>query len=71
MLKDCNYNKVRLLHDLSRIVWYLKKHAKEDAKTEGHELCYAMYEELEKDLEKHMDKLKQAISGISKEDKFE
>lgn len=71
MLKNCNYNKVRLLHDLSRVVWYLKKHAKEDAKKEGHELCAGMCEEIEADLEKHIDKLKQAIAGLSKEDKFE
>lgn len=70
MLSNCNYNKVRLLHDLSRIVWYLKKHAKEDAMTEGHELCHVMCEELEKDLEKHIDKLREAIIGLSKEGKF-
>lgn len=71
MLKDCNYNKVRLLHDLSRIVWYLKKHAKEDAKKLGHESCHKMCEELEADLEKHIDKLRAAIEGLSKEGKFE
>lgn len=70
MLSDCNYNKVRLLHDLSRIVWYLKKHAKEDAKKHGHPLCHAMCEDMEKDLEKHIDKLRAAITGLSKEGKF-
>lgn len=71
MLNNCNYSKVRLLHDLSRIVWYLKKHAKDDAREEGHELCHTMCEEIEADLEKHIDKLKQAITGLAKEDKFE
>ena len=70
MLNDCNYNKVRLLHDLSRINWYLKKHAKEDAKKHGHPLCLAMCEEMEKDMEKHIDKLRAAIIGLSKEGKF-
>lgn len=70
MLNDCNYNKVRLLHDLSRIVWYLKKHAKEDAKKHEHPLCHAMCEEIEQDLEKHIDKLRAAIIGLSKEGKF-
>lgn len=70
MLKDCNYNKIRLLRDLSRIVWYLKKHAKEDAKKEGHELCHAMCWEIERDLEKHIEKLRMAIEGLSKEGKF-
>ena len=70
MLNDCNYNKVRLLHDLSRIVWYLEKHAKQDAQEEGHELCHAMCAEIQADLEKHIEKLKQAVTGLSKEDKF-
>jgi hypothetical protein len=70
VLDDCNYNKVRLMHDLSRIVWYLDKHAKADAKKSGHILCHAMCEELKKDLEKHMEKLRLAIEGLSREGKF-
>ena len=70
MLSHCNYNKVRLLHDLSRMIWYLEKHAKEDAKSSGHELCHAMCEEPQKDLEKHLDKVRQAVEGLSKEGKF-
>jgi len=70
MLDNCNYTKVKLLHDLSRITWYLKRHAKEDAKKSGHVLCHTMCEEMEKDLEKHMEKLRQAIEGLSKEGKF-
>ncbi|MFO8016982.1 MAG: hypothetical protein R6U32_07840 [Candidatus Woesearchaeota archaeon] len=70
MLEDCNYNKVRLLHDLSRISWYLDRHAKKDAKEGGHELCHEMCHELQQDLEKHIEKLKQAVVGLAKEDKF-
>jgi hypothetical protein len=70
MLNDCNYNKVRLMHDLSRIVWYLKKHAKKDANVEGHVLCHKLCEEIEADLEKHIEKLRLAIEGLSKEGKF-
>jgi hypothetical protein len=70
MLNHCNYNKVRLLHDLSRIVWFLKKHAKEDAKKEGHEACMKMCEDLEVDLEKHIDKIKNNIAGLAKEEKL-
>ena len=70
VLENCNYNKVKLLHDLNRIIWHLEKHAKEDAKEGGHELCYAMCEELLQDLEKHTEKLRQAIEGLSKEGKF-
>lgn len=71
MLNDCNYNKVRLLHDLSKIAAYLDRHAKGDAKKEGHELCYQMNEELLEYMNKHIEKLRQAIEGLSKEGKFQ
>ena len=70
MIDDCNYNKIRLLHDFSRIVWYLENHAKEDAKKSGHTLCHKLCHEIQVDLEKHMEKLRQAIVGLSKEGKF-
>ena len=70
MLNNCNYNKVRLLHDLSRIVWYLEKHAKNDAKKAGHTLCDPLCDEVKADLQTHIDKLRIAIVGLSKEDKF-
>ncbi|MBM3200382.1 hypothetical protein FJZ53_05570 [Candidatus Woesearchaeota archaeon] len=70
MLRDCNYNKVKLLHDLSKITSYIRRHAKKDAEQEGHVLCTSMYEELEADLEKHIEKLRLAVEGLSKESKF-
>jgi hypothetical protein len=71
MLKDCNYNKIRLLHDLSRINNFIKKHAKEDAeKAKGHEGCRKVYAELEKDLEKHINKLSRRMMGMAKKGKF-
>jgi len=71
MLKNCNYTLVRLLHDLSRIQWYLQNHAKKDTKDEeGHELCHAVYTDLEKDLKKYTEKLRMAVEGLSKEGKF-
>ncbi len=71
MLKDCNYDKTRLLYELSRLLGYLKRHAKEDAEKEGHKKCISMYEEMEADLEKHLEKLKMAIAEASKEGKFD
>jgi len=70
MINNCNYAKVRLLHDLDRILWYIKKHAKEDAQLEGHQLCKIVFEDIEKDLEKHAEKLRLAIEGLSREGKF-
>ncbi len=71
MLDDCNYSKVRLLHDLSKVAWYLDKHAIEDAEDTGHPACEELYEEIQADLEEHIDKLKETISGAAQDDAFE
>lgn len=70
MLNDCNYDKTKILKELASLHHFLIKHAKEDATKEGHELCKHMYDDLAKDLEKHIDKLKMAVSGLSKEEKY-
>ena len=70
MLGNCNYDKIKILSELSKIVWFIENHAKKDAEKENHPWCYAMYEELQKDLEKHMEKLRMAIEGLSQEGKF-
>ena len=70
MLENCNYNKIRLLHDLSRVAWYLDKHAKKDAKSSGHAKCHTMCIALEKDLGKHMESIRKAIVGLSKKENF-
>jgi hypothetical protein len=70
MLSNCNYDKIKLLNDLSKAKWFIENHAKQDAEEEGHGLCVRMYEEIEEDLENSIAKLKEAIKGISKEDKL-
>ena len=70
ILKNCNYNKVRLLNDFSRIVFYLNKHCERDAKKVGHVHCEALSKEVIADMETHIEKLRQAIEGLSKEGKF-
>lgn len=66
MLDDCNYNKLRLVHDLSRIIWYLDKHAIDDAEKAGHLECLTLYKNLHKDLELHMQKLIKGIEALAK-----
>jgi hypothetical protein len=65
MLHNCNYNKIRLVHDLSRIVWHLKHHAKKDAKG-AHSTCAKMYTALENDLEKHIGNQTASIGKLAK-----
>ena len=67
---DCNYNKTKLIHQLSSIRHFIKKHAVEDAKKANHPLCAKMYEEIAADLSKNLDKLKSAVSGLAKEGKY-
>lgn len=71
MLHDCNYNKIRLLHDLSRIAHFVKNHAKGDSKKGAqHTSCHQVYVELEKDLEKHIKKLGGVVAELSKKGNF-
>ena len=55
MLSNEHYNKIKVLHQLSKTLWFLQKCAKVDAKEAGHTECFKEYDELEKDLNKHID----------------
>ena len=57
MLKDCDYNKIKILTELSRLAWHIKKFAKKDAKKHKHSPCHKLLMQLEKDLEKYIKKL--------------
>ena len=69
-LKNCNYNKIKVLHDLSRIKWFIDNHAVADAKKDGHPLCAEMFREVSEQLDKLMHKPRMAVEGLSKEGKF-
>ncbi len=70
MLDNASYTYIKLLHDLSRIAWYLENHGKTDCRKAGHVLSEPMLNELRIDVEKHMEKLKAAIKGLANEGKF-
>ena len=61
MLDNCTYNKIKLLHELSCILWFLKKHGIQDASKAGDKECLSFCEQLEKDLEEHISHLKDMI----------
>ncbi len=50
MLKDTAYDKVKLLHELSCLAWFLKNHAKPNAKKAKDAKVLKLYEGLEKQL---------------------
>ena len=41
-----------------------------DEEKDGHSLCSEEYKELRRDLERHAEKLRAAIEGLSREGKF-
>ena len=71
MLSNCNYNKTKLLYNISKIAVFIEKHAIKEAEKDGHPLCAEEYKELKQDLERHIEKLRLAVEGLSREGKFE
>ena len=70
MLCNCNYDKTKLLAKISKISMFIEKHAIKDAEKDGHPLCVDEYKELKQDIERHLEKLRLAIEGLSREGQF-
>ena len=53
MLKNYHYDKIKLLHQLSCITWFIEKHAKDNAvKAQDDELA-TLLEKIETDIEQY------------------
>lgn len=61
MLSNSKYDKIKVLFELSRTLWFIKEHAIKESAREGHEHCLMFYKELEKDLEKNITQLQQML----------
>jgi len=70
MVCNCNYDKTKLLYKLSKLASFIEKHSIKDAEKDGHPLCAEEYKELKRDLESHIEKLRMAVEGLSREGKF-
>lgn len=70
MMCNCNFDKTKLLYKLTKIASFIEKHAMKDAERDGHPLCADEYKELKQDLDRHLEKLRMAIEGLSREGKF-
>lgn len=57
-LNNCLYNKIKLLHELSSILWFIEHHAMVDSKNENDSECHTFLEKLEKNLHEHVIELK-------------
>ena len=70
MLCNCNYDKTKILYKLMNVSAFIEKHAVKDAEKDGHPLCAEEYKEMKRNLEMHIEKLRTAIEGLSREGKF-
>jgi len=70
MKSNCNYDKVKLLQEVSNMIWRLEKHYIKDAKRDHHPLCKAMFQEMADDLKKYKQKLVDAVGGLAQEGKL-
>ncbi len=57
MLDHCTYDKIKLLHELSSLLWFIEKYAKGDAKNANDTKCNEALDKLAQDLGKHIDQL--------------
>jgi hypothetical protein len=65
MLDNATYNKVKLLHNLSAIYWFLEKHALIDAQNAGDKESVEAFKALQRDIEKHIEKMQKAMCIIT------
>lgn len=55
MLHNCEYDKIKILHMICKLEWFIRKHAKDEAKSQGEAASLTALESLQKDLEKHIE----------------
>lgn len=60
MLSNGLYDKIKILHEMSSLLWFIKEHAIKESAKQGHD-CLIYYKELEKGLEEHIKKLEKMI----------
>lgn len=68
-LNNCNYNCTQQLAKKLAFIWRIDKYV-QDAEDCGHPACADVWKQIKEDEEKHVEMLKKAIEGLSKEGKF-
>lgn len=54
MMDNASYNKIKLLHQVSELIWFIEKHALEDAKKAGDTSCIETLKQVHANLEKQL-----------------
>lgn len=65
MLDNATYNKIKMLCSLSKLCWFIDKHALKDAQEAGDQECIKELQALRRDLEKHIESLQKSVCIIS------
>lgn len=65
MLDNSTYNKVKIIYQLSKIIWFIDRHGLTDANNAGDKECMDALINLQKDLKKHLEKLQKSICIVS------
>lgn len=61
MLNDSKYDKIKLLHELSCITWFIKNHAESDAQEHNDAKMTEFLKKLSNNLENHIKELEALI----------
>ena len=65
ILDNSSYNKIKLLHELSCLTWFLEKHAINDAKAAGDQEAYNNLLALQRDLQKHIETMQTSMCIVT------
>lgn len=61
MLDNCCYNKIKIMHNLSCLIWFIEKHAVEDAQKANDSVCVDFLKKLKADLYEQQHELKHML----------
>lgn len=61
MLDNSRYDLIKILHELSKLAWFIEKHAQPGLQQGKHQERIKAYKDLLQDLEKHLAKIKEMM----------
>jgi hypothetical protein len=61
MMSNHDYNKIKILHKLSCLSWFIEKHAIPDAQKDRDQRCIDAYQQLKAALDNHIEQLRQSL----------
>lgn len=65
MLDNVTFDKIKLLYKVSDLLWFIEKHALVDARNAGDKDCVDALLTMQRDFQKHIEKLQKNMCIIS------